>query len=98
MSDKPTTYLNKWQVYKLNEQHGYFQHADAQGDVSRAFANDAIDAYLQMCAEASEVTTRTGLTLLELEEHRDELDRENKQLREALEQARAALAAQGDKT
>lgn len=29
-------------MYELNEKHGYFQFGDAQGDVSKAFANDVI--------------------------------------------------------
>ena len=82
---EPTKYLNKEQVYKLNEQHGYFQYSDAQGDVSRAFANDAVAAYMQMCAEASQVAARTGLTPLELEESRDALQEQIKELREALQ-------------
>lgn len=35
-------YLTPEQVYTLNEKHGWFQYGDAQSDVSKAFAQDAI--------------------------------------------------------
>lgn len=84
MSDKPRPHLNKEQVYKLNVRHGYFQYGDAQGNVSCEFANDAVAAYMQMCAEASQVAARTGLAPLDMEEHRDALVEQVKELREAL--------------
>lgn len=45
-------YLTKEQVCLLNEKHGYFQYRDAQGDVSRAFAQDAIAMHERMRAAA----------------------------------------------
>jgi hypothetical protein len=41
MSKNPQ-YLTNDQVHTLNEKHGWFEFADAQSDVSRAFAQDAI--------------------------------------------------------
>lgn len=38
-------FLSNEQVQALNEKHGWFKHGDAQSDVSRAFANDAVAAY-----------------------------------------------------
>jgi len=35
-------YLTADQVADLNEKHGWFQYRDAQSDVSKAFAQDAI--------------------------------------------------------
>ncbi len=43
-----SAYLTREQVLLLNEKHGYFQYADAQGDVSRAFAQDAVAMHEQM--------------------------------------------------
>lgn len=40
--------LSDAQVLTLNERHGWFQFGDAQSDVSRAFANDAVAAYLRL--------------------------------------------------
>ena len=37
-----TPYLTPDQVHQLNEKHGWFQYGDANSDVSRAFAQDAI--------------------------------------------------------
>lgn len=37
-----STYLTPEQVHELNEKHGWFEFQDAQSDVSRAFAQDAI--------------------------------------------------------
>ena len=50
------THLTKDQVFNLNEKHGWFQSGDAQGDVSMAFAQDAIETY--------ERTRRAGPELL----------------------------------
>ena len=47
-----SNYLSEEQVYKLNEKHGWFQYGDAQSDVSKAFANDAIEAYERMRSAA----------------------------------------------
>ncbi|SEU13172.1 hypothetical protein [Stenotrophomonas indicatrix] len=50
---------HKWlsddQVQLLNEQHGWFKHGDAQSDVSRAFANDAVEAHERVRAAAPEL-------------------------------------------
>ncbi|OWR35528.1 hypothetical protein CEE55_01650 [Stenotrophomonas pavanii] len=48
-------WLSDDQVQKLNERHGWFKHGDAQSDVSRAFANDAIEAHERMRATAPEL-------------------------------------------
>lgn len=45
-------HLSKEQVSKLNEKHGWFQSGDAQSDVSRAFAQDAINMYERQRAAA----------------------------------------------
>jgi|GEM_PF-3627273 len=50
------THLTKVQVFNLNERYGWFQYGDAQGGVSMAFAQDAIEAY--------ERTRRAGPELL----------------------------------
>lgn len=47
MSNEPKLLSNE-QVLVLNERHGWFQFGDAQSDVSRAFANDAVAAYLRL--------------------------------------------------
>lgn len=39
------THLTHDQVHDLNEKHGWFQFGDAQSDVSRAFAQDAIEMH-----------------------------------------------------
>lgn len=50
---------HKWlsddQVKTLNERHGWFKHGDAQSDVSRAFANDAVEAHERVRAAAPEM-------------------------------------------
>lgn len=46
------SYLTKRQIAKLNDKHGYFQHGDAQGSVSSAFAQDAIKMHESMRAAA----------------------------------------------
>ena len=57
MSEKrtPKKYLTKDQVFSLNEKHGWFEFGDAQGDVSNAFANEAIEAYERVRAAAPEL-------------------------------------------
>jgi hypothetical protein len=52
---KPTPYLSNDQVHALNEKHGWFQFRDAQSDVSRAFAQDAIEMHERMRAAAPEL-------------------------------------------
>lgn len=49
------THLTPDQVYSLNEKHGWFQSGDAQSDVSKAFAQEAIDKYLAMQEAAPEM-------------------------------------------
>ncbi len=48
-------YLSVDQVYALNEKHGWFEFSDAQGDVSRAFAQDAIAMHERMREKAPEL-------------------------------------------
>ena len=48
-------WLSDEQVHALNERHGWFKHGDAQSDVSRAFANDAVEAHERMRAAAPEL-------------------------------------------
>lgn len=38
-------YLTDEQVGRLNDKHGYFEYRDSQGDVSRAFAQEAIELH-----------------------------------------------------
>ena len=66
------SHLNPAQVYELNERHGYFKYADAQGDVSAAFANEAVAEYLRVNEEAQAVMAECGLSPRELlEGYRD---------------------------
>lgn len=57
METKHTTgsYLSAEQVRQLNEKHGWFQYGDAQSDVSREFAQDAIATYECMRAAAPDL-------------------------------------------
>lgn len=48
-------HLTHEQIWELNQKHGYFEYGDAQGDVSRAFAQDAIAAYLRVRDAAPEL-------------------------------------------
>ena len=41
----PGPWLTRDQVHALNEKHGWFKYGDAVGDVSRQFAQDAIDMH-----------------------------------------------------
>lgn len=50
-----TPYLTDDQVYQLNEKHGWFQFGDAQSDVSRAFASDAIAMHERIRSAAQEL-------------------------------------------
>lgn len=70
-------YLSDFAVSRLNERHGYFEFCDAQGDVSRAFANNAVHAFIESGKEAQRVERETGQTPSELVE-------QLKQLRTAL--------------
>lgn len=48
-------YLTPEQVHELNEKHGWFEYGDAQSDVSKAFARDAIEKYEAMRTAAPEL-------------------------------------------
>lgn len=50
-----TPYLTRDQVLLLNDKHGYFEYSDAQGDVSRAFAQDAIEMHERIRAAAQDL-------------------------------------------
>lgn len=54
-ANKHTPFLTNEQVQALNEKHGWFKHGDAQSDVSRAFANDAVAAYERARSAAPEL-------------------------------------------
>lgn len=54
-ANKHTPLLSNEQVQALNEKHGWFKHGDAQSDVSRAFANDAVEAYERVRSAAPEL-------------------------------------------
>lgn len=54
-ANKHTPFLSNEQVQALNEKHGWFKHGDAQSDVSRAFANDAVAAYERVRAAAPDL-------------------------------------------
>lgn len=54
MSSKQA-WLSNEQVQTLNERHGWFKHGDAQSDVSRAFANDAVEAHERVRAAAPDL-------------------------------------------
>jgi enoyl reductase-like protein len=70
---KPTL-LHNHQVHALNEKHGWFEFRDAQSDVSRAFASDAIAEYERVRNEATAVCVATGLTPRQLVERVKELE------------------------
>lgn len=57
MSANGKTYLTPDQVQQLNEKHGWFQYRDAQSDVSRAFAQDAISMHERIRAAAPDLLT-----------------------------------------
>lgn len=95
--------LHNDQVFALNEKHGWFQFRDAQSDVSRAFASDAIAEYERVRNEATAVCVETGLTPRQLVERAWELEEALQQIATAAEatycnvawiakHARAALA------
>lgn len=66
--------LHNDQVHALNEKHGWFEFRDAQSDVSRAFASDAIAEYERVRNEATAVCVATGLTPRQLVERVKELE------------------------
>jgi hypothetical protein len=55
MSNGQQPYLSSAQIYDLNEKHGWFEFGDAQSDVSRAFAQDAIEMHERIRAAAPEL-------------------------------------------
>lgn len=52
---KKPVYLTAEQVFTLNAKHGWFEHGDAQGDVSKEFAQDVIEMHEQIRAAAPEL-------------------------------------------
>ena len=66
----PGQFLNQGQVCDLNARHGWFEYGDAQGDVSRAFAQDAISMHERSRAAAPELLA----ALKELVEMCDQCD------------------------
>lgn len=78
-------YLSARSVMSLNERHGWFTYGDAQSDVSRAFANNSVHAFLESAKEAQQVLQVTGLTPRQLMKQRQGL-------LEALKAATDALA------
>ncbi|MGE8446610.1 MAG: hypothetical protein ACN6O1_10365 [Comamonas sp.] len=68
MTSEKLPHLGKPQVQQLNEKYGYFKYRDAQGDVSAAFANEAVAEYLRVNEEAQAVMAECGLSPRELQE------------------------------
>jgi hypothetical protein len=60
-------YLTPDQVHSLNEKHGWFAYGDAQSDVSRAFAQDAIAMHERIRGAAQDmlIALRVALPVLE---------------------------------
>jgi len=73
MTSEKLPHLGKPQVQQLNEKYGYFEYRDAQGDVSAAFANEAVAEYLRVNEEAQAVMAECGLSPRELLEGYREL-------------------------
>lgn len=67
-------YLSNDTVQELNDQHGWFQYEDAQSDVSRAFANNAIHVFLGIASEAEQIKQDTGMSPRELAKHISDLE------------------------
>lgn len=67
-------YLSDDTVLELNNQHGWFQYEDAQSDVSRAFANNAIHVFLEIATEAEQIKQETGMSPRELAKHISDLE------------------------
>lgn len=84
-------YLGRDAVLRLNETHGYFQFRDAQGDVSRDFANDAVSAFISAAIESTLVLDETGKTPAELAASLADAQAEIARLRGALEAAHALM-------
>jgi hypothetical protein len=83
------SYLTPEQVSQLNERYGYFQYADSQGDVSQAFANDAIEAYERIRLNAPQLLEALEALVASLSDQDDEGMIEHT---EQIMAARAAIA------
>ena len=81
--------LGRELVRTLNDKHGYFRFADAQGDVSVAFANEAVELFLGLSVEAAESYEETGKTPSELARSLADAQAEIARLRGALESIRS---------
>jgi hypothetical protein len=56
LASKPARpFLSNEQVQDLNQRFGYFEFADAQGDVSRSFAQASIETYERVRSAAGEL-------------------------------------------
>jgi hypothetical protein len=55
MEHPAPVFISREQVQELNEKYGWFQFRDAQGEVSNAFANEAIARYERMRAAAPDL-------------------------------------------
>jgi hypothetical protein len=60
---KSTQHLTVEQVQKLNEKHGWFEFGDAQSDVSKTFAQDAISMHENMRSAAKDLYEAAKLVL-----------------------------------
>lgn len=69
-------YLSNDSVDELNQVHGWFQYEDAQSDVSRAFANNAINKFIEIAKEAEDVKGMTGMSPRQLMQHVEDLKSE----------------------
>ena len=68
-TEKNGEYLSDETVSMLNDKHGWFQYEDAQSDVSRAFANNAVHAFIEIAKEAECAKQETGMSPSELVAH-----------------------------
>ena len=75
-------YLSADTIRELNDQHGWFQYEDAQSDVSRAFANNAIHVFLGIAIEAEQIKQETGMSPRELAKHISDLESRIVELKE----------------
>jgi hypothetical protein len=78
-----TAFHTRASVLPLNEKHGYFQYADAQGDVSLEFANGAVQLFISLGQEATRAYEQTGLTPAQLQARVAELEGALRELEEA---------------
>lgn len=62
------TFLTPEQVFELNEKFGWFQYGDAQSDVSKAFAQAAIEKHERIRAAAPDLllAAQEAMRLVEL--------------------------------